>query len=142
MSSISSPAIPSPQIVSLCPLDWVRYQLADLQSALSASNCLYVWHHPDDGDRPQYIGKAKFFGTRQSSGYVASARYNSGYEYLLELALRGGTNLYIAKLSPENFAKAESIEQALIEKWQPLRKQKRKATPEVQFSAVKPWSAR
>jgi hypothetical protein len=134
--------ISSTRIANLLTLDWVRYRLADLQSALSASNCLYVWHHPDDDDRPQYIGKAKFFGTRQSTGYRSSARYNSGYEYLLELALRGGTNLYIAKLSPENFTNAESFEQALIEKWQPLRKQKRKATPEVQFSTVKPWSAR
>lgn len=141
MSLIPNTVTTTAPNASHCTLRWVRYQLADLESALGASNCLYVWHHPDDGDRPQYIGKAKFFGVRQSSGYKGSARYNSGYQYLLELALRGGTNLYIAELSEENFDEAESFEQALIEEWRPLRKQRRKVTSSVNFSTVKPWAA-
>jgi hypothetical protein len=136
----SPPENSADKLVRLAPLTWKCYQLAELNQALGESYCLYVWHHPDDGERPQYIGKAKFFGTKQSHGYARSARYNSGYEYLIELALRGGTNLYIARLGEVDFAHAESFEQALIAMWQPLRKQRRKWTPEIQFSTTPPWT--
>lgn len=139
MQVLSSSQISPVQMVRPS-LRWVRYQLSNFEEALGASYCIYVWHHPDDGDRPRYIGKAKFFGKKQNSGYASNARYNAGYEYLIELALLGGADLYIANLGEDDFAFAESIEQALIEQWRPLRKQKRKPVPVFPFSTTKPWS--
>ena len=59
-------------------LSWNKYDLASIDGALSQSFCLYVFHHPDDGDRPFYIGKAKYFGTKQPTGYQASPAITVG----------------------------------------------------------------
>lgn len=65
-------------------LTWERYDHNSLDNALSKSFCLYVFHHPIDGDRPYYIGKAKYFGTNQSKGYEPAARYNEGMSLPLD----------------------------------------------------------
>jgi len=124
------------------PLTWKRYDHNSLDAALSRSFCLYIFHHPTDGDRPYYIGKAKYFGTKQSKGYTASARYNSGYVHLVAGMLRSGFSLYIASLGEQNFKLAESYEQELIAQWNPIRPQKRKAyLLQKPFITEKPWNA-
>ena len=103
-------------------LSWKKFDLESLDAAASQSFCLYVFHHPQDGDRPFYIGKAKYFGTKQSSGYKASARYNSGYMHLVAGMLRSGFSLYIAHIGQKAFDEVESYEQELIGIWNPVRK--------------------
>ena len=110
-----------------------------MDDALSQSHCLYVFHHPQDGDQPFYIGKAKAFGTKQILGYTGSARYNSGYTHLLAGMLRGGFSLYIAQIGQTAFADAEGYEQELIAMWHPIRKQKTKAFRKTVVT-VQPWS--
>lgn len=109
-----------------------------MDNALRHSHCLYVFHHPEDGDRPFYIGKAKIFGTKQSSGYNGSARYNSGYVHLLAGMLRSGFSLYIAQIGEAAFADIEGYEQELIAQWNPIRKQKIKQFRKVVVT-TKPW---
>ena len=118
---------------------WTAYTLETLEDALSANHCLYVLHSPDDGDRPHYIGKAKFFGTKQADGYKASARYNSGYVHLLAGMLRGGYTLYIAQLGTKYYEKAEGYEQELIHKWNPIRTQMLKPRIRRRVTLTKPW---
>lgn len=117
---------------------WKAYTSNDLDRALSECFCLYAYHHPSDGDRPFYIGKAKYFGTKQSDGYKASARYNSGYSYLIEGMLRAGYTLYIAPIGQDAFANVEAYEQDLIAQWQPIRKQRIKPY-RLPVSTQKPW---
>ena len=121
-------------------LSWERFDLSSIDYALSQSFCLYVFHHPDDGDRPFYIGKAKYFGTKQASGYKPSARYNSGYVHLLVGMLRSGFSLYIAPIGKAAFADAESYEQDLIAQWNPVRVQKTSVSRKV-VKTEKPWVA-
>ncbi len=119
-------------------LCWKAYKINDLDQALGECFCLYAYHHPTDGDHPFYIGKAKYFGAKQSSGYKASARYNSGYSYLVEGMLRAGYTLYIAAIGEEAFANVEAYEQDLIAQWQPIRKQCIKPH-RLPVSTRKPW---
>ncbi len=120
-------------------LTWIRYDHDSLDNALSSSFCLYVFHHPIDGDRPYYIGKARFFGTKQDKGYKASARYNSGYVHLIAGMLRSGFSLYVASLGEQNFESAECYEQELIARWDPIRRQKRNASLCKPVITKKPW---
>lgn len=122
-------------------LTWTRYDHDSLSEALSRSFCLYVFHHPDDGDRPYYIGKAKYFGTTQAKGYTGEARYNGGYVHLVAGMLRSGFSLYVASLGEQNFASAESYEQELIARWNPVRPQKRKEALRQAVTTKKPWTA-
>lgn len=120
-------------------LHWQSFSAENATHALAMSYCLYVFHHPDDGDRPFYIGKAKYFGTKQADGYKGSARYNSGYQHLLMGMLRSGFALYIAELGREEFAYAEEYEQELIALWRPVRKQRIKAGRR-SLETAKPWN--
>jgi len=95
-------------------LSWHCYLEADLDAALSQCFCLYVLYHPRDGERPYYIGMAKYFGTKQPDGYKASARYNSGYIHLLSGLLREGYRLYIAPIGEQEYGRGEPYEQELI----------------------------
>jgi hypothetical protein len=121
-------------------LRWKAYTSKNVELASSECFCLYVYHHPADGDRPFYIGKAKYFGTRQADGYKASARYNSGYSYLIEGMLRAGYTLYVAAIGPDAFADVEAYEQELIAQWQPIRPQRVKALRRP-VQTQKPWLA-
>lgn len=120
-------------------LTWKRYDHNSLDEALSRSFCLYVFYHPKDGDRPYYIGKAKYFGTKQSKEYEAAARYNGGYVHLVAGMLRSGFSLYIASIGEQNFESAESYEQELIAQWNPVRTQKRKDHLRKPVITGKPW---
>ena len=120
-------------------LSWNRYDHASIDAALSQSCCLYILHHPDDGDRPFYIGKAKYFGTKQPTGYKASARYNSGYVHLVAGMLGSGFVLYIAPIGEEAFRDAESYEQELIARWDPVCAQRTKAGRKA-VEIIKPWN--
>lgn len=120
-------------------LSWKKFDLSSLNTAASQSFCLYVFHHPQDGDRPFYIGKAKYFGTKQASGYKGSARYNSGYMHLVAGMLRSGFSLYIAQIGEKAFEQAESYEQELIAIWNPIRKQRVKDMRKP-VKTTKPWN--
>ena len=119
-------------------LSWKKFDLASLDAATGQSFCLYAFHHPRDRDRPFYIGKAKFFGTKQASGYKASARYNSGYLHLVAGMLRAGFSLYIAQIGKKAFNNVECYEQELIAKWNPIRKQRIKNIQKP-VKTKKPW---
>jgi len=120
-------------------LKWKKYDHGTIDDALSESFCLYVFHHPKDDDLPYYIGKARFFGTNQPSGYKGSARYNGGYVHLLAGILRSGFNLYIAKIGEKDFVNVEGYEQGLISLWNPIRPQRRKAKIRLPVETIKPW---
>ena len=120
-------------------LAWEKFTYNSIDDAIRHSHCLYVFHHPQDGDRPFYIGKARAFGTKQASGYTGSARYNSGYMHLLAGMLRSGFSLYIAPIGQADFVDAESFEQELIALWNPIRKQKIKRIRKAVVTA-KPWA--
>ena len=47
-------------------LEWNKFTFENLENALSKRYCLYVFPHPDDNDRPFYIGKAKYFGQKKT----------------------------------------------------------------------------
>ena len=83
-------------------LEWQKFTYTNLDDALSKKYCLYVFHHPDDGDQPFYIGKAKFFGPKQEDGYKGSARYNAGYHHLLYGLIRSGFTLYISEIGEKH----------------------------------------
>lgn len=121
-------------------LSWKRFGCHTLDEALAQSFCLYVFHHPTDGDRPFYIGKAKLFGTKQKSGYAAAARYNSGYVHLIAGMLRSGFSLYIAEVGADHFSDAEGYEQELIAQWNPIRSQRIKPNRKL-VSSVRPWKS-
>lgn len=120
-------------------LTWKCFDLTTIDVALAQSFCLYVFHHKQDGDRPFYIGKAKYFGTKQPSGYKDSARYNSGYVYLLDGMLRSGFTLYIASIGETAYRDAEDYEQELIAQWNPLKNQKTKSVRKA-VTTTKPWN--
>ena len=120
-------------------LVWKKYDFRTLEASLSVSFCLYVFHHPDDGDQPFYIGKARHFGTRQSAGYRASARYNSGYVHLIAGMLRSGFQLYVARIGERYFADVEKYEQELIALWNPIRQQRIEAA-RLPVRTSKPWA--
>jgi hypothetical protein len=120
-------------------LTWKRFDLTTIDAALSQSFCLYVFYHKQDGDRPFYIGKAKYFGTKQPFGYKGSARYNSGYVHLLAGMLRSGFSLYIASIGETAYRNAEYYEQELIAQWNPVRKQKTKSVRKA-VTTTKPWN--
>lgn len=119
-------------------LTWRRYDYENLNLSLSESFCLYAFHHPDDRDRPFYIGKARHFGTQQALGYEPSARYNSGYVHLIAGMLRSGFRLYIAHIGEAAFADAEKYEQELIALWNPVRHQRTKGS-RLPVQTTKPW---
>jgi hypothetical protein len=119
-------------------LNWQPFAAQNATDALSKSYCLYVFHHPDDGDRPFYIGKAKYFGPKQMDGYKGSARYNAGYQHLLMGLLRSGFALYIAEIGQDAFTHAEEYEQELIALWNPVRDQRVKAGRR-RVETTKPW---
>lgn len=121
-------------------LSWRKFTYETLEDAKSQCFCLYAFHHPDDGDRPFYIGKAKCFGTKQASGYTGSARYNSGYMHLVAGMLRSGFCLYIAHIGEAAFADVEAYEQELIALWNPVRKQKTKPIRRPVVSSL-PWAS-
>jgi hypothetical protein len=85
-----------------------------LEDASSQCFCLYVFHHPNDGDRPYYISKAKCFGAKQACRYTGSARYNSGYMHLVTGMLRSGFYLYIAHIGEIASTHVEAYEQELV----------------------------
>ncbi|MGF6397257.1 hypothetical protein ABH905_000923 [Pseudomonas frederiksbergensis] len=120
-------------------LVWEKFTYDTLEDAKRQCFCLYVFHHPQDGDRPFYIGKAKSFGTSQSSGYTASARYNSGYMHLIAGMLRSDFSLYIAHIGEAAFKDVEAYEQELIYQWGSVRKQKIKPNRK-SVTTVKPWA--
>jgi hypothetical protein len=120
-------------------LSWQEFDLDSLDLALSRSFCLYAFHHMQDGDRPFYIGKAKYFGTQQADRYEAAARYNSGYIHLVAGLLRSGFSLYIAEIGEAAFADVEAFEQTLIEVWNPIRPQKRTSVKKP-VDTRKPWN--
>lgn len=119
-------------------LEWKSFTKDNADEASSQSFCLYVFHHPADGDRPFYIGKAKYFGPQQEDGYKRSARYNAGYQHLLTGLLRAGFTVYIAHIGEEAFAHAEKYEQELIALWNPVREQRIKVERWA-VETVKPW---
>lgn len=119
-------------------LNWQPFTSQNVIDALSKSYCLYAFHHPDDGERPFYIGKAKYFGPKQNDGYKGSARYNAGYQHLLIGMLRSGFTVYIAEIGQKEFTHAEEYEQELIALWKPVRDQKVKAGRR-HVETVKPW---
>ena len=121
-------------------LKWKAYGIDKLDEALAENYCLYVLHNPQDGERPHYIGKAKFFGTKQKEGYKASARYNSGYTHLLAGMLRAGYTLYIASIGEKFYKNAECYEQELIHQWNPIREQRRNQNVRKKVQLGKPWS--
>lgn len=120
-------------------LSWQKYTYESLDDALSQNYCLYMFHHPHDGDRPFYIGKAKYFGTKQDKGYTGAARYNSGYLHLVVGMLRSGFVLYVANIGESNFEDAECYEQELIHLWNPVMLQKRKPNIRKAVKTLKPW---
>lgn len=120
-------------------LNWQAFTYQNATEALSRSYCLYVFHHPDDGDRPFYIGKAKYFGPNQADGYKSSARYNAGYQHILMGLLRSGFTVYIAEIGQDAFVQVEEYEQELIAQWNPVRKQKIKAGRSA-VDTSKPWA--
>ena len=120
-------------------LVWKSYSADNMDEALSCNYCVYVLHNPLDNDRPHYIGKAKYFGTKQSDGYKGSARYNSGYTHLLAGMLRAGYTLYIAEIGETDYTNAEAYEQELIHIWNPIRDQKRKPKIRMKVQQEKPW---
>ena len=122
-------------------LTWNIYDSENLDDALGQSFCLYVFHHADDGNRPFYIGKAKYFGTKQASGYKGSARYNSGYVHLIVGMLRSGFKLYISPIGESNFEDSECYEQELIALWNPIRPQKRKDKIRKGVITNVPWAS-
>jgi|GEM_PF-3580318 len=119
-------------------LSWDAFTHDNAKDALSKSFCLYAFHHPDDGDRPFYIGKAKYFGPHQADQYKGSARYNAGYQHLLMGLLRAGFTVYIAEIGEGEFTNAEKYEQELIAQWNPVREQRIKAE-RWPVETVKPW---
>lgn len=119
-------------------LTWEKFTHENLDAALGHSYCLYAFHHPLDGDRPFYIGKAKLFGTKQASGYSRSARYNSGYVHLIAGMLRSGYSLYIAPIGESAFVDVEAYEQELISRWNPIRKQRIKLSRKTVVTDT-PW---
>lgn len=119
-------------------ISWEKFTFETMDSAQKKCFCLYVFHHPQDGDRPFYIGKAKYFGTKQKEGYMRSARYNAGYAHLIAGMLRSGFSLYIASIGEVAFLEAESYEQELISQWNPVRKQRRKQSRKA-LVTEKPW---
>jgi hypothetical protein len=119
---------------------WEKFDAESADRAASKSFCLYVFHHPDDRGRPFYIGKAKYFGPNQESGYTGAARYNAGYRHLLEGMLRSGFNLYIAEIGEAEFANAEAYEQSLIAAWNPVRKQRTNSRT-LAVNTQKPWTS-
>lgn len=121
-------------------ISWKKFTYETIEDAQRQCFCLYVFHHPQDGDRPYYIGKAKYFGTKQAAGYTDSARYNSGYIHLIAGMLRSGFSLYIANIGQAYFQEAESFEQYLIEKWNPVRKQRIKSMRK-SVVTTKPWAS-
>ncbi|WP_449122957.1 hypothetical protein [Pseudomonas sp. MPG01] len=121
-------------------LNWLHFTKENACEALPCSYCLYVFHHPDDGERPYYIGKAKYFGPNQAGGYKGSARYNAGYQHLLMGLLRAGFSLYIAEIGEDLFTNAEGYEQSLIHHWNPIRIQRIKAS-RIPVQGAKPWLA-
>jgi hypothetical protein len=118
-------------------LTWICYKT--VEKAITQSFCLYVFYHPQDKDRPFYIGKAKYFGTKQKEGYKQSARYNGGYLHLIAGMLCSGFKLYIAEIGEDLFAHAEDYEQFLIEQWNPVQNKLRKKRNFVKFTTEKPW---
>jgi hypothetical protein len=120
-------------------LAWKKFDEGMLGEALAQSFCLYVFHHPKDGNRPFYIGKAKYLGCNQPSGYKRSARYNSGYQHLIAGLLHSGYSLFIAPLSESAFVDAETYEQELIALWNPIREQRVKVGVRKSVETVKPW---
>jgi len=119
-------------------LNWRHFTIENALEAQACSYCLYVFHHPDDGDRPFYIGKAKYFGPKQVGGYKRAARYNAGYQHLLMGLLRSGFSLYIAEIGESLFTNAEDYEQSLIHQWNPVRIQRSKAS-RFPVHGAKPW---
>lgn len=120
-------------------LSWKKYTYETLDFALKQNYCLYAFHNPQDGDRPFYIGKAKFFGSKQADGYKSSARYNSGYTHLISGMLRSGFDLYIARVGEEKFSEIECYEQELIAQWNPIRQQRIKPIRKPVVTE-KPWA--
>lgn len=120
-------------------LGWKQFGKDSIDQALAQSFCLYVFHHPDHGDRPFYIGKARYFGTNQRDGYRRSARYNGGYVHLLDGMLTSGFSLYILPIGESAFPDAEGFEQTLIEAWKPIRPQ-RTTKARKAIDLTKPWN--
>lgn len=125
-----------------CPMNisWKKFTYETIEEVQRQCFCLYVFHHPQDGDRPYYIGKARYFGTKQAAGYTASARYNSGYMHLIAGMLRSGFSLYIAHIGKTAFQEVENYEQDLFAQWNPVRKQKIKPIRKSVITA-KPWAS-
>ena len=98
-------------------------------------HCLYVLYNanPSFENRPYYIGKAKRLGG------VAKSRYNPGYGYLIDGLLLSGFKLFVARLSPTHFEKAEHYEEYLIQEWNPIRNRRRGRFVPWLIDANRPW---
>lgn len=120
-------------------LSWSKHTSDNLDEALAKCFCLYVFYDPTQGKGAFYIGKAKYFGTKQEKGYTASARYNSGYVHLIEGLLSTGFELYISEIGEQEFENAEGYEQELIHLWSPTRKQKLKPEIRKPVQSPLPW---
>lgn len=119
-------------------LHWESFTDRTLSEALAKRYCLYVLHHRRDGNRPYYIGKAKFFGPSQPDGYRSAARYNGGYQHLLSGLLRSGFTLYIAEIGNAAYARAGQYEQCLIDQWNPVQN-RRRHSHRLAVNGERPW---
>ncbi len=109
---------------------WKRYKTYD--AAAPCAKCLYVFWHPDDPERPFYVGKAKRFGG-------TGARYNQGYSYLVKGLLKYGYQLYIACLTDAQFQDVEGYELMLIKAWKPRHNSRLRRTTPLPIDTAHPW---
>ena len=84
-----------------------------LPLAIAAGNCRWRLRRRDA------VGKAKRLGG------VAKSRYNPGYGYLIDGLLLSGFKLFVARLPPIQFEKAEHYEEYLIQEWNPIHNRRR-----------------
>lgn len=109
--------------------------VTDYAATRDIHHCLYVLYNanPLFENRPYYIGKAKRLGG------VAKSRYNPGYGYLIDGLLLSGFKLFVARLSPSHFEKAEHYEEYLIKEWNPIRNRRRGRFVPWPIEANRPW---
>lgn len=116
------------------PIDISWTAVTDYAGTKRVYDCLYVFFRPCPEERPFYIGKAKRLGG------AARSRYNPGYGYLIDGLLRAEYQLFVAQLTPMQFAKAVHYEEFLIEKWNPLRNKRRGRYVPWPVTDIRPWT--
>lgn len=116
------------------PIDISWTTVADYAGTKDVHDCLYVFFRPCPDERPFYIGKAKRLGG------AARSRYNPGYGYLIDGLLRAEYQLFVAQLTPTQFAKAVHYEEFLIQKWNPVRNKRRGRYAPWPVTDIRPWT--